>query len=356
MSTSSHRVAALVTFLVLAASSTIGLTARGSASSTGRTASPVSTPPVLAARGAATSSAWIQVSEKSIVHEIVADPSDKRRYFAATTSGAMRSDDGGRHWSIHIVGLPSGDPALWTILPAGDGHTLVAGGDAPAVYLSNDEGLSWRAQPQELGAGGIYALSEDPAAQGLLLAGTSDGIWRSSDAGAHWVHAYGTKAASASGFTWTGGTVYAGLIPGPRQIVASHDLGKTWRDATAGFAGDEGIMALAAAGGLNATVLAGTMGHRVWRYDTQSQEWAESAAGLPPASHGASLLSVPGQTWVGTIGNGVYTSRDGGRTWSPYGPALPRYAGIVLSLAVSGSDLLAGTAQGIYRLPGAIDG
>jgi hypothetical protein len=112
-------------------------------------------------------------------------------------------------------------------------------------------------------------------------------------------------------------------------------------------------MALASLPGQPDGVLAGTMGHRILRQDSAHRPWQASGSGLPAGSHGTVLLAgseVPRLIWTGTMGQGVYVSRDGGHTWAPYGPPLSANAGIVLGLAEVGHRLLAGTAMGIYQL------
>jgi hypothetical protein len=93
---------------------------------------------------------------------------------------------------------------------------------------------------------------------------------------------------------------------------------------------------------------------------TDNEAWRLSAAGMPPKSHGAALLSARGYTWVGTTGDSVIARRNREGAWSPFGSKLPSFGNIivliVLSLAVSQYDFLVGTAQGIYLLRDALSG
>jgi hypothetical protein len=82
--------------------------------------------------------------------------------------------------------------------------------------------------------------------------------------------------------------------------------------------------------------------------------WHFSGDGLPAGQHVASLLVTAGGAYAGTMGAGVYASRDHGRHWAPLGRRLAGSAGIVLALAEHAGTLLAGTAEGIYRLDGQI--
>ncbi len=297
--------------------------------------------------------AWMHVSANAIVHGILADPRNASRLFAATTRGFMRSVDTGKSWTIVHRGLPSVDPALWAIAFFDTDRAIAAAGDSSRLYVSRDLGLHWKPEASALGNAGIYALAVDPGDSRIMLAGANGGIWRTVDAGARWSLVHGVAGRAISALAWAGtssATVFAGVTPGPTQILESTNRGLSWRAADAGFKGDEGIMALEASGSGSGDMLAGTMGHRVWRASLTSLTWNPSAAGLPAGSHGAALLSGAGHVWLGTMGNGIYTSGDGGRSWAPYGPPLTGVARIVLSLIATDRALLAGTAQGIYRL------
>jgi photosystem II stability/assembly factor-like uncharacterized protein len=306
--------------------------------------------------GARPAQVWRRVSANAIVHAIIADPHTSTLLFAATTLGVMRSVNGGETWTIENHGQPTVDPAIWAAAFVDGGKKLAVGGDSPHLFLSSDRGQNWSPEPTALGTGGIYCIAVDPHDSRTILAGANDGIWRSADAGTHWSHVYVRSGYSVSALAWVDASsrrVFAGVTPGPRQIVVSDDDGRTWRDADTGLRGGEGIMALQppVSGSRPESMLAGTMGHRVWRVDLGTLTWSLSAAGLPPGSHGATMLNYAGRTWLGTMGNGIYASADGGRHWAPYGPLLKGFARTVLSLYVTKHAVLAGTAEGIFILP-----
>jgi len=99
--------------------------------------------------------------------------------------------------------------------------------------------------------------------------------------------------------------IYAGLVPGPGQILQSLDGGSSWHSVTAGLNGREGVMAIASPQLGRATVLMGSMGRRVWRLEQGARRWRFSGAGLPSGQHGASLLLTSGVQYVGTMGAGI---------------------------------------------------
>jgi photosystem II stability/assembly factor-like uncharacterized protein len=304
-----------------------------------------------------TSATWTRVGPRTIVHAILLDPGRTAWLYAATAGGVLRSDDGGVTWATQNSGLPAADPELWSIIAFEGGRRLAAAADDAHVYVSADAGDNWRASSNALGAGSVLSLAVDPAHATTLLAGGTGGIWRSNDGGLHWCLAHGTGDAGVSTIAWsrvTPGTIYAGLLPGPGQILRSRDGGTSWRPVTVGLDGREGIMALAGPQQGWATVLAGTMGHGLWRLEDGTGMWHFSGDGLPAGQHVASLLVTAGGAYAGTMGAGVYASRDHGRHWAPLGRRLAGSAGLVLALAEHATTLLAGTADGIYRLDGQI--
>jgi len=299
------------------------------------------------------SAVWHKIGPTTIVHSILADPRRDTRLYAATTDGALRSDDGGLTWQARNTGLPAADPQLWCVITFDDGHILAAAADDAHVYLSTDAGDHWQASSDALGSGSVFSLAADPAQPMTLLAGGTGGIWRSSDGGVHWRLVHSTSGSDVSALAWSStapGTIYAGLVPGPGQILQSRDGGSTWRDIAAGLDGPEGIMTIVGPQQGRSTVLVGTMGHRIWRLEGGTRAWRFSGSGLPAGQHGASLLLTDGAQYAGTMGAGVYTSQDG-QHWAPYGPSLIGNAATVLTLVMYGDSLLAGTADGIYRLP-----
>ena len=105
-------------------------------------------------------------------------------------------------------------------------------------------------------------------------------------------------------------------------------------------------------------LLAGTMGRAVWAVGGATGNWARTATGLPAQNdHVAGIALVPGHpgtAYIGTLGFGVFETRDGGRHWTNVSDGLRGSANamIVLSLSYAPAQhtLYAGTSIGVYRL------
>ena len=126
-------------------------------------------------------------------YELSIDPRHPRTLYAGFGSGLYRSDDRGESWSrLPALGLP-GDTAPLGVDPFVRGR-LYAGGSA-GVYRSDDGGRSFQRKSRGLPVGGsIRDFLADAARPGRLYlavvtspAAAGGGVYRSDDAGEHWV-------------------------------------------------------------------------------------------------------------------------------------------------------------------------
>ncbi|WP_447978050.1 WD40/YVTN/BNR-like repeat-containing protein [Candidatus Nitrospira bockiana] len=130
----------------------------------------------------------------SVVNQFVFDPRDPETIYAATTVGVFRSTDGGRLWEermagmkeVHIVVTIAIDPMRPSILYAG-----TTGG----AYRSTDAGASWKKintgliPPEILDASlslGVNMLTIDPEHPDTVYAGTTKGLFKTTDMGNSW--------------------------------------------------------------------------------------------------------------------------------------------------------------------------
>jgi len=283
-----------------------------------------------------------------VVTALAVDPSDRRRALAATNGGTLVYGPGSGSWTpsgLGPGGAPSGTsfPPISVFFdartaglvfaggagvvyestdggetqasaaPIGDRSTLplkivraflaqpgtsqgVLAGTSGGLFVSGDAGGSWTIGSADLAARQVSGLALDRASAATVWAATDDGVYRSTDSGAHFaragslggvVHAVlsitGSRIAAAadaglfvspdSGATWTPasgavfdalvedpgtGWVYAGGVAG---VLRSQDGGVSWTDASEGLTNPD-VLALAVLG--DGTVLAGTNGGSVF--------------------------------------------------------------------------------------------
>jgi photosystem II stability/assembly factor-like uncharacterized protein len=105
--------------------------------------------------------------------QLLVDPSDGARVYAAGAAGLYKSSDSAEHWaaagSIQFCSAPR------VPLAAGPGDAIYAGA-CNRVYRSRDHGLTW----STYGAGGVTevsALAADPSDVDVVWAATRHGLW-----------------------------------------------------------------------------------------------------------------------------------------------------------------------------------
>lgn len=214
------------------------------------------------------------------------------------------------------------------------------------------------------------------ASGGVILAGTAEGIWRSSDNGRSWSGA--NEALAIRHIRWMAGSadVPAIILVGtePAGIFVSRDSGETWyqntevvnlRDKNGWFlpyspeAGCVRGFAIAESGPHKARVYAAVEVGGVLISDDGGQKWhlAEGSDGKPdltresdamihPDVHSISVHPSSSDLVTAATGGGLYRTTDGGRTWKCI------YRCYIRAVWVDPQDaqhIIAGPADGVSR-------
>jgi hypothetical protein len=249
--------------------------------------------------------------------------------FAGTDSGGVyRSTDNGASWSVANTGL-----AGKTVSSISVSAERVLALTNSGVFCSTNSGVAWAA------SGTIGATVSCVAVSGsVCLAGTSGGIYRSTNDGADWSTANtGLANTTVQFLTVTGTNTYASTASG---VFRSTNYGLSW--STAGLTGVS-VTQLAAAG---IRLLAGTT-TGISLSTNQGGSWTT----LTVPSTMFSALAVSGSDLIVAFFMGVKAgtrfvdvSTDNGVTWTQKVSGLTDTE--VLSFAVNGSNLCAGTRYG----------
>jgi len=202
-------------------------------------------------------------------------------------------------------------------------------------------------------------LAADPAHAGVVFAGTSQGLYVTSDYGDTW-------RARGSGFprddppeALVFGPVARGSAPlyaGTQQhgAYASRDGGATWSAISTGLPPTANIYSLAFDAATGTVLAALTGGAGVFARSASAQSWVARGVGLPAGADVFAVLPVAGVAGTGSAtlyagtSVGLYASADSGATWHASGLAGSR----VLALAAdhgAASALYAGTDSTVYR-------
>ena len=402
---------------------------------------------VLLVSAPARSQSWVPVGPHGgDVRSLAADPTNHRRLYLGTADGVFyRSDDSGGRWQRMSPGFPQRGKSLDEIAVDPRGVVFVGyweiAGKGGGVARSADGGRTFKVLPGIQGES-VRALAIAPSNPDVVVAGTLNGVFRSSDGGASWQRispAGDAEIRNVESLAVDPGypdVIYVGTWHLPWKTV---DGGATWRSVKTGIITDSDIFTMtidkrdpqtvyATAcsgmyrsfdGGARFTKFRGVpSSSRRTRSFAQDPErpdtlYAGTTEGLWATDDGGTtwrlmtqktlvvnkVLVLPGgAVLLGTDGAGVLRSGDGGKTWftsntgfserfvsrmtfdpatrrvlvgiwgdrqhggvfsapGPRGPWTKLGAGLegreVLSLAVAGTGVLAGTDDGLFLSVGA---
>jgi photosystem II stability/assembly factor-like uncharacterized protein len=306
---------------------------------------------------------WAPVLAIPLVEGRVAvDPLHPGTLYLAGASGgplALKSTDGGAHWSSISAGLP-----LATTLLAVDPvrpRRLYAGLLGNGFWRSPDAGASW--EPAGSGLPGplsVLAIATASRPTGKLLIATEKGVFRSADAGTSWTAVRGglpagtaRAAAFASrtayvyfdgsglyrsnddGVTWrkvlparsqpmveisisprTPGVVYVRF--GDSTLFRSTNGGQRWVQLSAPAATAVAADPFAA-GGVYASFHPPGVVSGVWSSGDQGQSWTARSRGMTgvQATSMAIQNGDPSKIWITTGFGSALRTTNGGTVWAP---------------------------------------
>jgi photosystem II stability/assembly factor-like uncharacterized protein len=241
----------------------------------------------------------------------------------------------GSGWSPSSPGLPLRSVAAL----ASAGGSLLAGGHG-GIAQSRDDGRTWRRCSVPDDTGTVTALSPSPHhdEDGTALAATlGSGILRTTDFGQSWQTAnFGLQSLEVLDISWgTGETVIAATSDG---LFRSPNAGRAWRALPATPAMGFSALATTPDGEVLAAPETGPPIRST--YDLTHPQWFPFE-GVPDDVRCSAMLSLGmGRTLFATAEHGLLLC-DGGCVWFEVSPRT------ALSLAADGSRVYAGTDTGV---------
>ncbi len=217
------------------------------------------------------------------VQQIVFAPGPQKRVFLATAMGVFESDAERKSWQKRMAGITN--VLMVTALAVNSGRPdVLYAGTSNGVYKTTDGARTWvvvntgMLEPSHVMSSralGVSTLAVDPHRPDTVYAGTLDGLYKTLNGGRPWTR-IGRDLASQSIHAIIldpsrEDEVYVG---GPEGVFKSHDGGMTWENRSASLT-SRNVLSLA-----------------------------------------ASRVS-PTLLYVGTNGGGLLRSRDGAATWEP---------------------------------------
>ncbi len=249
------------------------------------------------------------------------------------------------------VFLSTNDGTSWTQVDAGlmdttvtalavSGKNLFAGTYGRGVFLSSNDGTSW--SPVDSGMTNFTVLSFAVSGTTLLV-GTFGGIFLSTNNGTSWTqsgmpdtHITRIAVSDTNLFAGTGGVNAGG-------VFHSTDNGTTWSEVNTGLSSGSQVSAFAVSG----TNIFAATDHGVFLSTNNGASWTTASKGWE-YSYVADLEFSGTNIFVSTGFGGFYRSTNNGISWTSVAGPL----GLIGPLAISGTNLFAGTHEGIvWRAP-----
>jgi len=218
----------------------------------------------------------------AIVNQIVFNPLGTEMVYAATTVGVFRSLDGGRNWTERMQGMTEVNFVVTLAIDPQRPNVLYAG-TTGGVYRTINATESWEKKTTGMVASdakmasmalGVNGLAIDPTNSDVVYAGTTNGLYKSTDQAEHW--------------TKIGGSIQ-------HAYVSAIQLDPT-KPSTLYLATSD----------------------RVQKSEDGGDTWQPKTTGLEAASIRSLQISPtdPRTLYVGTNGGGLYRSTDAGESWS----------------------------------------
>jgi photosystem II stability/assembly factor-like uncharacterized protein len=237
-------------------------------------------------------------------------------YLGSTNSWIYESTDGGNSWTRLSRLDAADDLVLDNILvdPANPAVVYVAawefGQTGGGLWISHDGGRSWK-ENDGLHGQSVRALAMAPSNPKILIAGTLEGIFRSSDSGAAWTQI---------------------SPPGSHEIHEVESIAIDPADPT--------------------VIYAGTW-HLPWKTTDGGANWHNIKQGLIEDSDVFSIIIDPVRPSVVFLSacSGIYKSEDGGEQFHKIQgiPSSARRTRVLMQDPVNRDVVYAGTTEGLYK-------
>jgi photosystem II stability/assembly factor-like uncharacterized protein len=313
---------------------------------------------------------WVQTNgpEGGMVNVLTVSGSN---IFAGTSSGVVfRTTNNGQSWTAINSGLTNTN----VLSIAVSGSNIFIGTWGSGVFLSDNNGSTWKAMDSGLDNSANSTVRALAANGNKMFAGTDGGLYYSANNGKGWTK---TNSTFWNPFVHSlakiGNSIFAGYgmdFGSSGCICLSTDNGTTWTVADSGLLGVGNVTSFAVCG---STIFASSDSKYyqgslyqggVFRSTNSGTSWTAVDSGLPvypsiqALAPSVQALAVIGSTifaaamgYGSTTGySGVFYSTNNGTSWNKFDSGL--VGQYITSLAVSGTDLFAGTTGGgVWRRP-----
>src|SRR5215470_7420758 len=288
----------------------------------------------------------------------LAAASDGTVYLGTPDGHVFASADQGQHWELRGRAGDRLDGVVQRmVVDSRNPQRMLAAvwfRDSPAggVFESADGAKTWKLAG--LGSEAVRALEQSPAEPGVWVAGTSSGVFRSTDDTKSWQRISPAEDPELQNIDSLAidpreaQTIYVGTYHLPWKTT---DGGRTWRAISAGMIDDSDVMSLHI-DSENPQRIFSSACSGIYRSEDGGASWTK-LQGIPYSSRRTQQIvqdAGDARTLYAATTEGLWKTSDSGETWKRITARDTDANAVVLLPSGEGPVLLAGTsAQGILR-------
>ncbi len=339
---------------------------------------------------------WTKISDQINVESLAIDPRSQDRIFVGTWRQGWRTDDGGKTWK-HVADGMVLDTDMFhiTIDPAKPDNVWVA--TCGWVYNSQNGGDKWTRYRDGFNNRRIHDVDIDPCDKDVVYAGSVAGLYRTEDQGKSWyvvtdeslvinsvvlhpqrpqrivlgIEGDGVYLSNDRGKTFQRTSdglhnlritniapdpfkknrVYASVVFGGNAsgIYRSDDAGKTWEKASKVALPEVLSLTIATEADAEVKFIAGT--EKGFFYSSDAEEWTQAEPSSFPIRVDKVLRFNRNRAFAATA-EGVFTTRDSGKSWYRLAGAKHRAIDIAIASLEGNKALVAMTSMGLEVFDG----
>jgi photosystem II stability/assembly factor-like uncharacterized protein len=339
---------------------------------------------------------WSKISDQVNVESLAIDPRMRDRIYVGTWRQGWRTEDGGKSWSLINNGMVLDTDMFSITIEAGNPDSIWVS-TCGWVYNTDNRGDKWTRFRDGFNNRRIHDIEVDPCDPDSLYAGSVAGLYRSEDRGKSWyvvsdeglvvnsiildpqrperiivgVEGDGvyvsydrarTFARSSTGLYNVRVTaitpdpsvkdrVYASVVFGGEAsgIYRSNDGGETWERASTTKLPEVLSLAVSTEDDADPRFVAGTQNG--FFFSSDGSEWTQ-ASPVNAVLRVDKVLRFNRLRYFAATSEGVFTSRDGAKSWYRLANADNRAADIALGMIAGRRVLIALTGSGLEVFDG----
>ena len=339
---------------------------------------------------------WTRISDQENVESVAIDPRTSDRIYVGTWRQGIRTDDGGATWKAINNGMVL-DTDMFSILVHPDDPDNLWVSTCGWVYNTANRGENWTRYRDGFNNRRIHDIEIDPCDSDTLYAGSVAGLYRSEDSGRTWylvsdeglvvnsiamhpqrpnrivlgIEGDGVYVSEDRARTFTRSSdglynlritsitpdpvlkdrAYASVVSGGASsgIYRSDDAGSTWTKMSTSRLPEVLTVAIAEETDAETRFLAGTEKGFFWSAD--GVEWTQAAPVNSPVRVDK-VLRFNRMRYFAATSEGVFTSRDAGKSWYRLAGSSNRTVDIAVGWLGLHSVLFALTESGLMIFDG----